>query len=162
MGATPPQAATEYDVVVIGSGVGGYTAVNRAGQPGLKTARVEGAAVLGGTCLNAGCIPSKALLHASELFDLARTRFAGFGIKVSPELDLRTMMVQKPASVDALGQGIGFLFHKNKAGLSSHRARCHATVPGTGRGGRTSQCRRADGFPRTVISPWWYPRPNGA
>ena len=114
MGAAPPKAATDYDVVVIGSGVGGYTAANRAGQLGLKTACVEGAAVLGGTCLNVGCIPSKALLHASELFDLARTKFAGFGIKVSPELDLPTMMVQKQASVDALGHGIEFLFHKNK------------------------------------------------
>ncbi len=114
MGAAPPKAATDYDVVVIGSGVGGYTAANRAGQLGLKTACVEGAAVLGGTCLNVGCIPSKALLHASELFDLARTKFAGFGIKVSPELDLPTMMVQKQASVDALGHGIEFLLHKNK------------------------------------------------
>jgi dihydrolipoamide dehydrogenase len=106
MGAAPPKAATDYDVVVIGSGVGGCTAANRAGQLGLKTACVEGAAVLGGTCLNVGCIPSKALLHASELFDLARTKFVGFGIKVSPELDLPTMMVQKQASVDALGHGI--------------------------------------------------------
>jgi dihydrolipoamide dehydrogenase len=114
MGAAPPKAATDYDVVVIGSGVGGYTAANRAGQLGLKTACVEGAAVLGGTCLNVGCIPSKGLLHASELFDLARTKFAGFGIKVRPELDLPTMMVQKQASVDALGHGIEFLFHKNK------------------------------------------------
>jgi dihydrolipoamide dehydrogenase len=110
----PPRTATTYDVVVIGSGVGGYTAAIRAGQLGLKTACVEGAAVLGGTCLNVGCIPSKALLHASELFDLARTKFAGFGIKVSPELDLETMMTQKQASVDALGHGIEFLFRKNK------------------------------------------------
>jgi len=114
MGAAPPKAATDYDVVVIGSRVSGYTAANRAGQLGLKTACVEGAAVLGGTCLNVGCIPSKALLHASELFDLARTKFAGFGIKVSPELHLPTMMVQKQASVDALGHGIEFLFHKNQ------------------------------------------------
>jgi len=114
MGAAPPKAATDYDVVVIGSGVSGYTAANRAGQLGLKTACVEGAPVLGGTCLNVGCIPSKALLHASELFDLARTKFAGFGIKVSPELDLPTMMVQKQASVDALGHGIELLFLKNK------------------------------------------------
>jgi dihydrolipoamide dehydrogenase len=106
MGAAPPKAATDYDVVVIGSGVGGCTAANRAGQLGLKTACVEGAAVLGGTGSNVGCIPSKALLHASELFDLARTKFVGFGIKVSPELDLPTMMVQKQASVDALGHGI--------------------------------------------------------
>jgi dihydrolipoamide dehydrogenase len=105
---------TNYDVVVIGSGVGGYTAAIRAGQLGFKTACIEGAGVLGGTCLNVGCIPSKALQHASELFDLARTKFAGFGIKVSPELDLETMMRQKQESVDALGHGIEFLFHKNK------------------------------------------------
>src|SRR5271156_263090 len=104
----------QYDVVVIGSGVGGYSAAIRAGQLGLRTACVEGASVLGGTCLNIGCIPSKVLLHASEMFDLARTKFAGFGIKVSPELDLPTMMVQKQTSVDALGHGIEFLFHKNK------------------------------------------------
>jgi pyruvate/2-oxoglutarate dehydrogenase complex dihydrolipoamide dehydrogenase (E3) component len=64
MGVTPPKAAVSYDVVVIGSGVGGYTAANRAGQLGLRTACVEGAAVLGGTCLNVSCIPSKALLHS--------------------------------------------------------------------------------------------------
>jgi dihydrolipoamide dehydrogenase len=106
--------ATDYDVVVIGSGVGGYTAAIRAGQLGLRTACVEGAAVLGGTCLNVGCIPSKALLHASEMFDLARTKFAGLGVKVSPELDLQTMMSQKQASVDALGRGIEYLFRKHK------------------------------------------------
>jgi dihydrolipoamide dehydrogenase len=107
-------ADAAYDVVVIGSGVGGYTAAIRAGQMGLKTACIEGAPVLGSTCLNVGCIPSKALLHASELYDLARTKLAGFGIKVSPKLDLGTMMAQKQASVDALGQGIEFLFQKNK------------------------------------------------
>jgi dihydrolipoamide dehydrogenase len=110
----PSEATASYDVVVIGSGVGGYTAAIRAGQLGLKTACVEGARALGGTCLNVGCIPSKALLYASELFDMARTKFAGFGIKVSPELDLSAMMAQKQASVDALGRGIEFLFHKNK------------------------------------------------
>jgi dihydrolipoamide dehydrogenase len=105
---------SQYDVVVIGSGVGGYSAAIRAGQLGLRTACVEGASVLGGTCLNIGCIPSKALLHASQMFDLARTKFAGFGIKVSPELDLLTMMSQKQATVDALGHGIEYLFRKYK------------------------------------------------
>jgi dihydrolipoamide dehydrogenase len=105
---------SRYDVVVIGSGVGGYSAAIRAGQLGLRTACVEGASVLGGTCLNIGCIPSKALLHASQMFDLARTKFAGFGIKVSPELDLLTMMSQKQATVDALGHGIEYLFRKYK------------------------------------------------
>jgi len=105
--------AKDYDVVVIGSGVGGYTAAIRAGQLGLRTACIAGAAVLGGTCLNIGCIPSKALLHASEMFDLARTKFAGLGVEVSPELDLPTMMSQKQASVDSLGHGIEYLFQKH-------------------------------------------------
>ncbi|MDB5576556.1 MAG: dihydrolipoamide dehydrogenase [Bradyrhizobium sp.] len=114
MAQDPAQHAAPYDVVVIGSGVGGYTAAIRAGQLGLKAACIEGTPVLGGTCLNVGCIPSKALLHASELFDLARNGFAGFGIEVSPKLDLTMMMAQKQESVDALGRGIEFLFHKNK------------------------------------------------
>ena len=103
----------DYDVVVIGSGVGGYTAAIRAGQLGLRTACVEGAAVLGGTCLNVGCIPSKALLYASEMFDLAQTKFAGLGVIVSPTLDLLTMMSQKKASVGSLGHGIEYLFRKH-------------------------------------------------
>jgi dihydrolipoamide dehydrogenase len=103
MAPAPSNTEANYDVIVIGSGVGGYTAAIRAGQLGLKTACIEGNSVLGGTCLNVGCIPSKALLHASELFDLARTKFEGFGIKVNPKLDLATMMNQKQASVDALG-----------------------------------------------------------
>ncbi len=67
MAPAPSKAATNFDVVVIGSGVGGYTAAIRVGELGLKTACVEGAPVLGGTCLNVGCIPSRALLYASEL-----------------------------------------------------------------------------------------------
>jgi dihydrolipoamide dehydrogenase len=122
---------------VIGSGVGGYTAAIRAGQLGLKTACIEGNSVLGGTCLNVGCIPSKALLHASELFDLARTKFDGFGIKVNPKLDLVTMMDQKQASVDALGHGIEFLFHKNKVDRIDGWAR----LDGPGR----VQVRKPDG-----------------
>src|SRR5271163_3417411 len=137
---SPSTAAANYDVVVIGSGVGGYTAAIRAGQLGLKTACVEGAAVLGGTCLNVGCIPSKALLYASELFDLARTKFAGFGIKVSPELDLPTMMVQKQASVDVLGHGIEFLFHKNKVDRIDGWARLA--------GPSNDQVRKSDGSER--------------
>ena len=123
MPPSPSATPSSYDVVVIGSGVGGYTAAIRAGQLGPKTGCVEAAPVLGGTCLNVGCIPSKALLHASELFDLARTKFAGFGIKVMPELDLGTMMSQKQASVDALGHGIEFLFQKNKVDRIDGRAR---------------------------------------
>jgi dihydrolipoamide dehydrogenase len=104
---------TDYDVVVIGSGVAGYTAAIRASQMGLKTACVEGKSVLGGTCLNVGCIPSKSLLHATGLYDFARTKFAGFGIRASPEFDLSAMMGQKEASVEALGRSMEDLFRKN-------------------------------------------------
>jgi dihydrolipoamide dehydrogenase len=105
----------EYDVVIIGGGPGGYNAAIRAGQLGLRAACVEKRATLGGTCLNVGCIPSKALLHASELYELAGKEFAGFGIEVSPKLNLPAMMAQKDASVGQLTKGVEFLFKKNKA-----------------------------------------------
>jgi dihydrolipoamide dehydrogenase len=104
---------TDYDVVVIGSGVGGFTAAIRASQLGLKTACVEGKSVLGGACVNVGGVPSKSLLHATGLFDLARTKFASFGIRASPEFDLSIMMRQKQVSVDALGRSIEDLLDKN-------------------------------------------------
>ena len=104
---------TDYDVVVIGSGVGGYTAAIRASQLGLKTACIEGKSVLGGTCLNIGCIPSKSLLYATGLLEFARTKFAGFGIRASPQFDLSIMMRQKEASVEALSRSIEDLFRKN-------------------------------------------------
>ena len=104
----------QYDVVIIGGGPGGYNAAIRAGQLGLSVAVVESRKTLGGTCLNVGCIPSKALLHASELYELARKDFAGFGIKGSVELDLGQMQKQKDDSVGALTKGIEFLFKKNK------------------------------------------------
>ncbi|MGI9169860.1 MAG: dihydrolipoyl dehydrogenase [Caulobacteraceae bacterium] len=103
-----------YDVVIIGGGPGGYNAAIRAGQLGLKVACVEKRATLGGTCLNVGCIPSKALLHASELYELATKDFAGFGIEVAPRLNLSAMMKQKGESVDGLTKGVEFLFKKNK------------------------------------------------
>ncbi|UPG92855.1 dihydrolipoyl dehydrogenase [Luteibacter aegosomatissinici] len=106
---------SQYDVLVIGGGPAGYNATIRAGQLGLKVACIEGAPVLGGTCLNVGCIPSKALLHASELFEMARDDFARLGIRVSPELDLARMMAQKDESVAALGKGVEYLYRKNKA-----------------------------------------------
>ncbi len=105
----------QYDVVIIGGGPGGYNAAIRAGQLGLKVACVEKREVLGGTCLNVGCMPSKALLHASELYDAAQSEFATLGIEVQPKLNLGQMMKQKADSVTALTKGIEFLFKKNKA-----------------------------------------------
>jgi dihydrolipoamide dehydrogenase len=105
----------QYDVVIIGAGPGGYNAAIRAGQLGLKTAIVEKGPTLGGTCLNVGCMPSKALLHASELYDAANTEFANLGIEVSPKLNLAQMMKQKAESVAALTKGVEFLMKKNKA-----------------------------------------------
>jgi dihydrolipoamide dehydrogenase len=104
----------EYDVVIIGGGPGGYNGAIRAGQLGLRTACVEMRETLGGTCLNVGCIPSKSLLHASELYDLARHDFAGFGIEVEAKLNLPAMMKQKSDSVGQLTKGVEFLFKKNK------------------------------------------------
>lgn len=106
---------SDYDLIVIGGGPGGYNAAIRAGQLGLKVACVEGRETLGGTCLNVGCMPSKALLHASELFDAASGgEFARLGIQVTPSLDLGQMMKQKDESVAALTKGVEFLFRKNK------------------------------------------------
>ncbi|MCF6220964.1 MAG: dihydrolipoyl dehydrogenase [Robiginitomaculum sp.] len=103
-----------YDVLIIGGGPGGYNCAIRAGQLGLKVACIEGRGALGGTCLNVGCIPSKALLHASEMYEAAEKDFAGLGIKASVELDLPAMMASKEKTVSALTQGIAFLFKKNK------------------------------------------------
>ncbi len=103
-----------YDVIIIGAGPGGYNGAIRAGQLGLKVACVEKGPTLGGTCLNVGCMPSKALLHASELYDKARGEFAVLGIEVEPKLNLGQMMKQKADSVTALAKGVEFLFRKNK------------------------------------------------
>lgn len=103
-----------YDILVIGGGPGGYNCAIRAGQLGLKVACIETRKTLGGTCLNVGCIPSKALLHASEMYETAKKDFAGMGIKATVELDLPTMMGAKEKTVDGLTQGIAFLFKKNK------------------------------------------------
>jgi len=105
----------DYDVLVIGAGPGGYVAAIRAAQLGLKTACAEGRETLGGTCLNVGCIPSKAMLHASEYFEAAAGgAMAKMGIKVKPELDLDTMHGQRKDAVKGLTGGIEFLFKKNK------------------------------------------------
>ena len=106
--------AEAYDVIVIGSGPGGYVCAIRAAQLGLKTAIVEKNATFGGTCLNIGCIPSKALLHASELFEEAAHSFEAMGIKAKPELDLARMMSFKREGVDGNVKGVEFLLKKNK------------------------------------------------
>ena len=104
-----------YDVVIIGGGPGGYNCAIRAGQLGLKVACVEKDEKLGGTCLNVGCIPSKALLHASEYYEAAQKDFAGMGIMVKDlKLDLTAMMKQKADAVDGLTKGVEFLLKKNK------------------------------------------------
>ena len=105
----------DYDVLVIGAGPGGYVAAIRAAQLGLKTACAEARETLGGTCLNVGCIPSKAMLHASEYFDAAANgAMAKMGIKVTPELDLEAMHGQRRDAVKQLTGGIEYLFKKNK------------------------------------------------
>jgi len=105
----------DYDVLVIGAGPGGYVAAIRAAQLGLKTACAESRDKLGGTCLNVGCIPSKAMLHASEYFDAAANgAMADMGIEVKPKLDLGKMHGQRIDAVDGLTKGIEFLFKKNK------------------------------------------------
>jgi len=116
-------AEYDFDVLVIGAGPGGYVAAIRAAQLGLRTACAESRETLGGTCLNVGCIPSKAMLHASEYFDAAANgAFAKLGIKVQPELDLETMHGQRKDAVKQLTGGIEFLFKKNKVEWLKGRA----------------------------------------
>ncbi len=104
-----------YDLVVIGTGPGGYVCAVRAAQLGMKVAVVEKNATLGGTCLNVGCMPSKALLHASEMFEEAEHSFAKMGISVSaPKLDLPAMMNFKQQGIDGNVKGVEFLMKKNK------------------------------------------------
>ncbi len=103
-----------YDLIVIGTGPGGYVCAIRAAQLGLKTAVSRSATTFGGTCLNVGCIPSKALLHASELFEEAGHSFGKMGIGVAPKLDLKAMMAFKDAGVDGNVKGVEFLLKKNK------------------------------------------------
>src|SRR6186713_1636045 len=104
-----------YDLIVIGTGPGGYVCAIRAAQLGLKTAVVEKRKTHGGTCLNVGCIPSKALLHASEMFGEAKGHFAEMGITVGePKLDLSKMQAFKQEGVDGNVKGVEFLLKKNK------------------------------------------------
>jgi dihydrolipoamide dehydrogenase len=103
-----------YDLIVIGTGPGGYVCAVRAAQLGLKVAVVEKGATYGGTCLNIGCIPSKALLHASEAYDEARHGFAAMGIEVEPRLDLARMLAFKDEGVKGNVDGVAYLLKKNK------------------------------------------------
>ncbi len=132
-----------YDLIVIGTGPGGYVCAIRAAQLGLKTAVVEKRATHGGTCLNVGCIPSKALLHASELFEEAGKSFAKMGIGVAaPTLDLAAMQAFKDAGVDGNVKGVEFLLKKNKIDA----------VRGTGRilGAGKVEVTDADGKSQTL------------
>jgi dihydrolipoamide dehydrogenase len=107
--------ADQFDVVIIGGGPGGYNAAIRAGQLGLSSACIDKRGTFGGTCLNIGCIPSKALLHTSELFEEANKDFARLGIRTSTSLDLAAMMAHKTKVVGELTRGVEFLLKKNKS-----------------------------------------------
>jgi len=127
-----------YDLIVIGSGPGGYVCAIRAAQLGMKTAVVEKWATFGGTCLNIGCIPSKAMLNASELYEEAEHKFAEMGIKVgAPAIDLAAMLKYKQGAVDGNVKGVDYLFKKNKI----------ETFHGTGRiaGRGKVEVKNADG-----------------
>jgi dihydrolipoamide dehydrogenase len=136
--------ADAYDLIVIGSGPGGYVCAIRAAQLGLKTAIVEKNPTFGGTCLNVGCIPSKALLHASELYEEAGHGFAAMGIKVKPELDLAAMMKYKAEGIEGNVKGVEYLLKKNKI----------ATYRGTGRvaGAGKVAVTAADGSVETLAT----------
>ena len=120
--------ADQFDVVVIGGGPGGYNAAIRAGQLGLTSACIDKRGAFGGTCLNVGCIPSKALLHASHLYDEAQHDFAKLGIKATVELDLPGMMAHKTKVVGELTRGVEFLLKKAKSEAIVGEA--HIDAPG--------------------------------
>jgi dihydrolipoamide dehydrogenase len=119
-----------YDLVVIGTGPGGYVCAIRAAQLGMKVAVVEKNATLGGTCLNVGCMPSKALLYASEMFEEAGHSFAKMGVSVSaPKLDLPSMMNFKQQGIDGNVKGVEFLMKKNRIDVISGKGK----ILGTGK-----------------------------
>jgi len=132
-----------YDVIVIGTGPGGYVCAIRAAQLGLKTAVVEKNATFGGTCLNVGCIPSKAMLHASELYEEAGHSFAQMGIKVGePSVDLTALLKYKDQNVEANVKGVEFLFKKNK--IEALRGAARIVAPGR------VEVKAADGGTQTL------------
>jgi dihydrolipoamide dehydrogenase len=120
---------SSYDVIVIGSGPGGYVCAIRCAQLGMKVACVEGRETLGGTCLNVGCIPSKALLHASHMLHEAEHNFAAMGLKgKAPSVDWKQMLTYKSETIEANTKGIEFLFKKNKVDW----IKGWASIPATG------------------------------
>src|SRR3954465_3008498 len=132
-----------YDLCVIGTGPGGYVCAIRAAQLGMKVAVVEKWPTYGGTCLNIGCIPSKALLYASQLLGGAGHKFAKMGIKVAPpELDLPTLLKFKDQAVDGNTKGVAFLFKKNKIDAFAGTGR----ILGTGK----VEVKAADGKTQTI------------
>jgi len=134
--------ADTFDAIVIGGGPGGYNAAIRLGQLGLKAACIDKRGTFGGTCLNIGCIPSKALLHTSHLFDEARNHLPKLGIKTTVELDLAGMMAHKTKVVGELTRGVEFLLKKYKAEAIVGEARIAA--PGK------VEVKSADGSVRTL------------
>ena len=114
-----------YDVIVIGSGPGGYVAAIRCSQHGLKTACVEGRDTLGGTFLHVGCIPSKALLHATHMLHEAEHNFAKMGLKGKrPSVDWDQMLSYKEETISSNTKGVEFLFKKNKIDYNHSRCNC--------------------------------------
>ncbi len=136
--------ADNFDVIVIGGGPGGYNAGIRAGQLGLSSACIDKRGAFGGTCLNIGCIPSKALLHTSHLFDEAKNHLPKLGVKTSVELDLPGMMAHKTKVVGELTKGVEFLLKKNKSEAIVGEAR----IAGPGK----VEVKLADGATRTLAA----------
>jgi dihydrolipoamide dehydrogenase len=136
--------AESYDVIIIGSGPGGYVAAIRAAQLGMKTACVDKRPVPGGTCLNIGCIPSKALLQSSEKFEETNHALAVHGIKAGKvEIDLKTMLARKDEVVNANTKGVEFLFRKNKVAFVKGEAKFTAkdTLSVTGEDGKVQELK---------------------
>src|SRR5882757_3241036 len=140
--------ADSFDAIVIGGGPGGYNAAIRLGQLGLSSACIDKRGSFGGTCLNIGCIPSKALLHASERFHEAQTDFAKLGIKAKVDLDLPAMMAQKTKVVGELTKGVEFLLKKAKSEAIVGEARITA-APSNGSLGKV-EVKLPDGKTRLL------------